>query len=152
MRLKLSRYLGSLPFVVVPLVSCYDWHNEQIFLFFLHGGSDSPIPDSEYHVPALEVDNAIINNGVVHVESSRPEVAAAARDVSQLFAGKANRLPSTLTLVGQEAGWISGPQIKIHPSASTAAADAAASAGSLGNGSTVFRQVSSLIFPSTSFI
>lgn len=71
---------------------------------------------SEYHVPALEMDNVIIQNGIVHLEARNQKMIDTATNAKNLFNTRANQLPASIALVGDQAGWIGGPQIVLHQS------------------------------------
>ena len=74
---------------------------------------------SEYHVPALEMDNVIFNNGVAHLEARNQKIIDAAANAKNIFNTVANQLPASITLVGDQAGWIGGPRIALHQSNSS---------------------------------
>ena len=90
----------------------------------------------EYHLPIIELENVVIDRGVIYLNDPDKESLLAMErmlDPAVMFKVTKGRLPSTLIQNNADNEWIPGPQIVTY-SAAAAAAKASRSKGGSGNG------------------
>jgi hypothetical protein len=68
----------------------------------------------EYPLPAVEIDNSIIYNGILYLNDVDDNSKKALRDINLLYGTKEGYLPSTMVQHGNLIHWLHGPKIELY--------------------------------------
>ena len=68
----------------------------------------------EYLLPAVEIDNAILFNGILYLNNIDKKNEKTLSDINKLFGAKQGYLPSNMVQYGPNIHWLHGPKIVLY--------------------------------------